>query len=109
MCAHSYDVSNMFDRETTKIPSMQMGFIDFVVFPMFCSLIAIFPAVEPAGRNLVENARSWAKLHIEEIEAGDLKGGSAAGEDNGALEQEIQKTKARGNALEKKLLQVLGE
>ncbi|GMH79737.1 hypothetical protein TrST_g5350 [Triparma strigata] len=40
------DVSPMMDRLTTNIPTMQVSFIEFVVYPLYDALIKTFPSLE---------------------------------------------------------------
>lgn len=47
-------VSPLFDRHQTGMSSSQIGFIDFVVAPLYFTLRKMFPApIEPLIRNMV--------------------------------------------------------
>lgn len=60
-------VSAMCDRDSTNIPTMQMGFIDFIIAPFYSTMIKLFPhCIEPLGENLQANYVYYADLHIGE-------------------------------------------
>jgi len=59
--------SPMCDRETTNIPTMQIGFIDFIITPFYSSLFKLFPGgLRPLAVNLEMNYSHFARLHIAE-------------------------------------------
>lgn len=59
-------ISMLCDRNTTKINSSQIGFINYVVKPTFELLMNIFPEVYPLMNNLKLNLRNFQKLAREE-------------------------------------------
>ena len=60
-------VSPMCDRATTAIPKTQIGFIDFVVQPLYTAWGRHLPwALEEAMANLGENKRYWQSLEAAE-------------------------------------------
>jgi hypothetical protein len=70
-------VSPMCERETTNIPNMQLGFIEFVVAPFYMTLFNIYPTgLLPLAENLESNFTHYARLRCEEVpdESVKLKG-----------------------------------
>ena len=61
------DVSPMSDRLTTNVNSMQVGFIEFVVFPLYDAFVKTFPTLEVLLRNIVNNDREWTNRRVAEI------------------------------------------
>jgi len=57
----------MMDRTTTNIFSMQVGFIEFVVFPLYDALIKTFPTLEVLMRNMIKNNREWTSRRRDEL------------------------------------------
>jgi hypothetical protein len=59
--------SMMCDRDTTNIPNMQMGFIDFIIFPFYSTLFKLFPdGLQPLGQHLQENYSHYGRLAIKD-------------------------------------------
>lgn len=59
--------SPMCDRESTNIPKMQMGFIDFVITPFYTTIFKLFPSdLIPMANNLQENYAYYAHLRMAE-------------------------------------------
>jgi hypothetical protein len=57
----------MCERSTTNIPNMQLGFIEYVVAPLYMTLFAIFPrALLPLADNLQHNFTHYARVRGEE-------------------------------------------
>jgi len=65
--AAGFDVSPMFDRESTNLYNMQMGFIEFVVAPLVNGFISIFPPLYEAGDYMKDNMLSWGEWRKKEI------------------------------------------
>ena len=65
--ASGLDVSPMMDRVTTNVPNMQIGFIEFVVFPLYDAFVRTFPPLEPLIINLVNNQKSWMNIRREDL------------------------------------------
>jgi len=62
-----FAISNFMDRETTNIAKMQIGFINFVVTPLYQALEHVLPAAaEPVGW-LGLNRQFWEQ-RTEEME-----------------------------------------
>jgi hypothetical protein len=61
-------VSPMCDRDSTNIPNMQLGFIDFVIAPYFLTLFMIFPTAgfQTLSTNLQSNYSSYSKIRAED-------------------------------------------
>lgn len=68
-----FPVSAMMDRATTNIPNMQVGFIAFIIAPLYTCLFQFFPEgmVIVAG-NLVNNHHSY----LDEARAAKVKEGT---------------------------------
>ena len=60
-------VTFMFDRRTTNLANMQMGFIKGVVSPYFAPLARAFPGLEVCLQNLKANEVRWSG-RVEEFE-----------------------------------------
>jgi len=59
--------SPMCDRDSTNIPNMQMGFIDFIIFPFYSTLFKLFPdGLLPLGTHLQENYSHYGRLAIKD-------------------------------------------
>jgi cAMP-specific phosphodiesterase 4 len=61
------DVSPMSDRLTTNINSMQVGFIEFVVFPLYDAFTHTFPTLQVLLQNCVNNDKEWTNRRVAEI------------------------------------------
>jgi hypothetical protein len=60
-------VSPMCDRKNINIPSMQLGFIRFIILPFFSPMFKLFPrGLAPLGTNLHLNFQCYATKSIEE-------------------------------------------
>ena len=59
-------ISFLCDRETTKIPNSQLGFIENIVFPLMNSVVEYFPKLEFLLQNLHENKMIFKKMIEEE-------------------------------------------
>lgn len=82
-------ISPMCDRSTTNIPTMQMGFIDFIIAPFYCTLFKLFPeCIVPFAENLQANYIHYADLHIGE--KGPGPDADKAGTKKEALTSKIQ-------------------
>jgi hypothetical protein len=80
-------ISPMCDRATTKIPGMQLGFIDFVIAPFYINLFKLFPVfLKPMAENLKNNYFHYADKHMVDASA-----------------EEVEKTKKRKEGLSGKL------
>lgn len=55
-------VSLNCDRNGASVPKIQIGFIDWVVFPLFNTVVELFPNLEYVKRNLIENKDYNIKL-----------------------------------------------
>jgi cAMP-specific phosphodiesterase 4 len=73
-----FPVSAMMDRATTNIPNMQVGFITFIIAPIYTALFKFFPEgmVVVAG-NLVNNHH----FYLDEARKGKMTDGSLTPED----------------------------
>ncbi|GMI11599.1 hypothetical protein TrRE_jg133, partial [Triparma retinervis] len=96
------DISPMMDRSTTNIFSMQVGFIEFVVFPLYDALIKTFPSLEVLLRNMVKNNREWTSRRIDELRQDTrmIRGDALKADKN---HQEEDKLKGRLEQLEVKV------
>merc|ERR1719171_1227030 len=49
------------DREKVNKPNSQIGFIEFVVVPLFLEAVKLFPALYELSDNLASNIEAWEK------------------------------------------------
>lgn len=100
------DISPMMDRSTTNICSMQVGFIEFVVFPLYDALVKTFPSLEVLLRNMIKNNREWTSRRIDELRQDTrmIRGDKEKTEKN---HQEEDKLKGRLEQLEQKVEKAL--
>ena len=57
----------MMDRATTNIPNMQVGFISFIIAPLYSTLMQIFPKqLVVVGGNLVNNHHHYVDEAMRE-------------------------------------------
>ncbi len=56
-----------FDRNTTNLYNIQLGFIEFIVAPLISTVIHIFPPLYSIGENMNNNFILWGDKRIEEI------------------------------------------
>ncbi|GMH80217.1 hypothetical protein TL16_g08452 [Triparma laevis f. inornata] len=96
------DVSPMMDRLTTNIPTMQVSFIEFVVYPLYDSLVKTFPTLEVLLRNIVKNNREWTSRRVEEVKQDQRYNGNNSGD------EEIVKLETRLVQLEQKAEKTIG-
>ena len=57
----------MYDRDVAIPSQSQVGFIEFVVGPLFVQLIRMFPQLSGLGDHLVENRGRYARMHVDSI------------------------------------------
>ena len=62
------NTSILCDRDTTKINTSQIGFINFIAKPTFDLLFNIFPEIYPYLNNINLNLRIFQKLSKEDEE-----------------------------------------
>lgn len=86
-------VNPMNDRDSVSIPNSQIGFIEFIVFPMFLNLSKVFPNLSQAGSNMIANTQAWTEVRKVELEA------KADGE---AIAEEVAKLEGRRSSLVEK-------
>ena len=91
-----------------------MNFIEFMVFPLYSSLIMLFPTLSPACENLARNVGTWGNKRIQELssEGNEQDGMDGAQPETGerdpeSIQQEIKKIEVRTDALQQKLQTVL--
>lgn len=61
-------VQMLNDRNKVKKSFSQIGFIEFVVCPLYFCFGAIMPPVAPCAENLINNLRQWEAEWLEELE-----------------------------------------
>ena len=62
-------VSPMFDRSKADINKAQLGFIDFIVSPLYENIIKVFPTLHICGKNLVANRGTYTQKCVECLES----------------------------------------
>jgi len=107
-------VSPFMDKDLTNIATLQMNFIEFMVFPLYSSLIMLFPTLSPACENLARNVGTWGNKRIQELssQGTEQDGMDGAQHETGdrdpeSIQQEIKKIEVRTEALQQKLQTVL--
>ena len=96
-------ISPMMDRDTTNIFTMQVGFIEFVVFPLYEAFVRTFPTLEVLLRNMVANSRAWSQSRLEELKHDSRTHYS----DRESNEAEIAKLENRLQHTEQKVEQII--
>lgn len=64
---HLIPVSFLNDREKLNKPNSQIGFIEFMIAPLFVAMIQIWPAMHEYGDNIVNNLNGWKDIWVAEI------------------------------------------
>lgn len=60
---HGFEPMSMMDRShSDEIPKQQVGFIDFICFPLYKTLARIFPGTKPLLSGCLRNRRKWLKI-----------------------------------------------
>ena len=90
-------VSTMTDRTTVNKNSMQIGFIEYVVCPLYESFVKLFPTLSVLLDNLLVNCREWSNRSIEEIKSQRKPG----------YDGEIQKLESRFSHLSERVNNVI--
>mmetsp|Transcript_78539 Transcript_78539/g.182237 ORF Transcript_78539/g.182237 Transcript_78539/m.182237 type:complete len:905 (-) Transcript_78539:150-2864(-) len=55
------------DRDKLNRPNSQIGFIEFMIAPLFTAQIRLWPAMHELGKNLASNLASWADMWEKEL------------------------------------------
>lgn len=96
--ANDMEVSPMMDRDKADLPNLQMGFIEFVVSPLYFALCDLYPGLEPVKENLFQNYQYYADIKQKELAdrqlaaAGGAPGTAAAAD---SARQEAGQLKAK--------------
>merc|ERR1711871_995648 len=62
----------LFDRDTVNFPKTQIGFLEFVVAPLYCVMRDIFTELDPSPlQNLVENRSKWQEEYLKTLSPED--------------------------------------
>lgn len=61
-------VSFLCDRNTTNIPSSQIGFINGITLPLWGMLTEVMPGLQPFIDNAKQNIKEWEDIAIKEKE-----------------------------------------
>jgi cAMP-specific phosphodiesterase 4 len=64
-------VQMLNDRDKVNKPNSQIGFIEFIVAPLFVAYIKLFPTLYELGDNLVDNMEMWEQAVIAENKPSD--------------------------------------
>lgn len=59
-------VQAMNDRDTVNIPQSQIGFIEFLVAPLYFTMARILPPLTIAAEQIIYNAEEWMKEWTEQ-------------------------------------------
>ncbi len=52
-------LTNLCDREKLDVAKSQIGFIKFLVVPLFSTLQEVFPQIEEQSENINKNIVKW--------------------------------------------------
>jgi len=63
-------ISPNCDRTNTDQSSLSIGFIDFIVAPIFVSLRNLLPEVRVCCNHIRDNRKKWAAIYIDQIRCG---------------------------------------
>jgi len=77
------------DREKLNRPNSQIGFIEFMIAPLYTATLRVFPNLKELGEHLSENLASWADVWAKETSPS---------------EEELQKVAARVDKVRSGLL-----
>jgi len=61
-------ISPGFDREAVCIPQSQVNFYEFVIAPLVCVLVRIFPTLKPLGVRFGANRDKWQEQYFLEVD-----------------------------------------
>jgi len=67
-------VSFLMDRNQPGCSKTQPGFFDFVVFPLFRSLVRVLPLAQPLLEGAMANFRKWKELDVATITSASSDG-----------------------------------
>jgi hypothetical protein len=59
---HGFTCSQFMDRRTTNIGTCQVGFIDFLVLPLYQSMVQVLPGLAEAVENIGTNRKFWRSI-----------------------------------------------
>merc|ERR1719265_2510492 len=59
-------VQMLNDRDKVNKPNSQIGFIEFLVVPLFCAATKLFPVLHELSDNLASNAQRWQDVWKEQ-------------------------------------------
>jgi high affinity cGMP-specific 3',5'-cyclic phosphodiesterase 9 len=59
-------VQPLNDRDKVNIPMSQIGFIEFMVAPLYFNLICLFPDLHGSAEIMISNMKHWGNEHSDE-------------------------------------------
>mmetsp|Transcript_17174 Transcript_17174/g.56226 ORF Transcript_17174/g.56226 Transcript_17174/m.56226 type:complete len:887 (+) Transcript_17174:482-3142(+) len=62
-------ISAQMDRDNTSKPMSQIGFMEFIVAPLYGTTAKLFPEMAHLMLNLLENRRRWGELYSVELDS----------------------------------------
>jgi len=77
------------DREKLNKPNSQVGFIEFMIAPLFVATIRLWPTLRELGDNLGNNLANWADLWEQEVSPSD--------EERKKVQERVEKVKSSLN------------
>lgn len=60
-------VGMLNDRDKINRPGSQHGFISFLVAPLVCSTVKLFPGLHELYSQMADNMAQWRTLWIEDV------------------------------------------
>mmetsp|Transcript_20194 Transcript_20194/g.68700 ORF Transcript_20194/g.68700 Transcript_20194/m.68700 type:complete len:901 (-) Transcript_20194:126-2828(-) len=72
--SNNMPISAQMDRTTTSKPNSQIGFMEFVVAPLYHGVCKLFPELNQLMVHLVDNRRRWNELYDKDVDKSGKKG-----------------------------------
>jgi cAMP-specific phosphodiesterase 4/calcium/calmodulin-dependent 3',5'-cyclic nucleotide phosphodiesterase len=83
-------VQMLNDREKVVVPNSQIGFIEFMIFPMVESMVNLFCTLDGMAENLGSNIANWNDMWIKEASPPE----EAAAKVKGRVDKVVRRCKA---------------
>eukprot|EP00931_Biecheleriopsis_adriatica_P012932 TRINITY_DN1141_c1_g3_i1.p1 TRINITY_DN1141_c1_g3~~TRINITY_DN1141_c1_g3_i1.p1 ORF type:complete len:873 (-),score=206.02 TRINITY_DN1141_c1_g3_i1:149-2767(-) len=89
-------VGMLNDRDKINRPGSQHGFINFLVAPLVCATVKLFPPLHPVYTQMASNLEQWKDLWIQEVKPTE--------EEIAKKDADVQKIKDQALELERRTL-----
>ena len=91
------EVQAMYDRAKADKPNAQIGFVEFIVVPLYVEMLALVPGIDMIIANMLTNHQTYCHRAVEKLEAAEQRD-----------EEKIEKMKSKPAALREKFEAKLG-